>query len=55
MASPYFGKIDPERNEHYILGFGGNGITFSVMGMDAVKNSVNKIPHPYSEYYKFNR
>ena len=52
---PYFGKIDPEKNEHYILGFGGNGITFSVMGMDAVINSINKTPHPYLEYYKFNR
>ncbi len=52
---PYFGKTDPEKNEHYILGFGGNGITFSVMGMDAIVHSINKTPHPYLEYYKFNR
>lgn len=52
---PYFGKIDPEKNEHYILGFGGNGITFSVMGMEAIINSINKTPHPYLEYYKFDR
>lgn len=52
---PYFGKPDPEKNEHYILGFGGNGITFSVMGMDAIMHSINKTPHPYLEYYKFNR
>lgn len=52
---PYFGKTDPEKKEHYILGFGGNGITFSVMGMDAVMHSINKTPHPYLEYYKFNR
>lgn len=52
---PYFGKPDPEKNEHYILGFGGNGITFSVMGMEAVVHSINKTPHPYLEYYKFDR
>ena len=52
---PYFGKPDPKINEHYILGFGGNGITFSVMGMEAIIHSVNKTPHPYLEYYKFNR
>ncbi|MBB6681567.1 FAD-dependent oxidoreductase [Aequorivita sp. 609] len=52
---PYFGKTDSNKNEHYVLGFGGNGITFSVMGMDAVINSINKTPHPYLEYYKFDR
>ncbi|WP_026451922.1 NAD(P)/FAD-dependent oxidoreductase [Aequorivita capsosiphonis] len=52
---PYFGKTDPEKSEHYILGFGGNGITFSVMGMEAVINSINKTPHSFLEYYKFKR
>ena len=52
---PYFGKTDSNKNEHYVLGFGGNGITFSVMGMDAVIHSINKTPHPYLEYYKFDR
>ncbi len=52
---PYFGKPDTEKNEHYILGFGGNGITFSVMGMDAIVHSLDNSPHPYLEYYKFNR
>lgn len=52
---PYFGKENPKRNEHFILGFGGNGITFSVMGMDAIVHSINKTPHPYLEYYKFER
>ncbi len=52
---PYFGKPDPAKNEHYILGFGGNGITFSVMGMEAVVHSINNTPHPFLEYYKFGR
>ncbi len=52
---PYLGKPDPETSEHYILGFGGNGITFSVMGMEAIFNSLENTPHPYLEYYKFGR
>lgn len=52
---PYFGKVNPKSNEHYILGFGGNGITFSVMGMEAVIHSLNNTPHPFLEYYKFDR
>ncbi|MBT0608201.1 NAD(P)/FAD-dependent oxidoreductase [Aequorivita echinoideorum] len=52
---PFFGKPDADKNEHYILGFGGNGITFSVMGMEAIVHSINETPHPYLEYYKFSR
>ncbi len=52
---PYYGKENLKSNEHYILGFGGNGITFSVMGMDAIIHSLNNTPHPYLEYYKFDR
>ncbi|WP_347372781.1 FAD-dependent oxidoreductase [Aequorivita sp. Q41] len=52
---PYFGKPKPEIKEHYILGFGGNGITFSVMGMEALLSSIDGTPHPFLEYYKFNR
>lgn len=52
---PYFGKPDGYKNEHYILGFGGNGITFSVLGMDVVLDSLNNDPNPFLEYYKFDR
>ncbi len=52
---PYFGKPNPDVDQHYVLGFGGNGITFSVMGMDAVLNSLENNPHPFLEYYKFGR
>ncbi|TVZ26673.1 glycine/D-amino acid oxidase-like deaminating enzyme [Gillisia sp. Hel_I_86] len=52
---PYLGKPDLDKNKHYVLGFGGNGIMFSVMGMDAILNSLHKTPHPYLEYYKFGR
>ncbi|MCW8981863.1 MAG: FAD-binding oxidoreductase [Altibacter sp.] len=52
---PYMGKPDADKNEHYILGYGGNGITFSIMGRDMIIPSIEEMPHPYLEYYKFDR
>ena len=52
---PYFGRPNPAINEHYILGFGGNGITYSVMARDAIINSLNNTSHPYLEDYSFGR
>ncbi|MBF4508642.1 FAD-binding oxidoreductase [Flavobacterium sp. JLP] len=52
---PYFGKPDPDKNEHYVLGFGGNGITFSVIGMNSILDSINGIKNQDLEYYKFKR
>ncbi|MDR5590516.1 FAD-dependent oxidoreductase [Christiangramia sp. SM2212] len=52
---PYIGKPDEDKNESYVLGFGGNGITFSVMAMDCILPILHKEPHDYLEYYKFGR
>lgn len=52
---PYFGKPNAKKNEHYILGFGGNGITFSVMGMNSILDSINNKKNPDLEYYRFGR
>lgn len=52
---PYFGKPNPDKNEHYVLGFGGNGITFSVLGMNSILDSINNKENKDLEYYKFGR
>ncbi|OXB24867.1 FAD-dependent oxidoreductase [Flavobacterium tructae] len=52
---PYFGKPDPNKNEHYVLGFGGNGITFSVIGMNSILDSLNNKKNPDLDYYRFGR
>ena len=52
---PYFGKPDPDKNEHYVLGFGGNGITFSVIAMNSILDSINNKKNKDLEYYKFKR
>ena len=52
---PYFGKPNPDKNEHYVLGFGGNGITFSVIGMNSILDSINNKKNKDLEYYRFGR
>lgn len=52
---PYFGKPDPNKNEHYVLGFGGNGITFSAIGMNSILDSINNKPNLDLDYYRFGR
>ncbi|OXA88920.1 NAD(P)/FAD-dependent oxidoreductase [Flavobacterium hercynium] len=52
---PYFGKPDSHKNEHYVLGFGGNGITFSTMALNSIMDSINHKKNKDLEYYKFGR
>jgi glycine/D-amino acid oxidase-like deaminating enzyme len=52
---PYFGKPDPKKNEHYVLGFGGNGITFSVLGMNSILDSIDDKENQDLKYYRFGR
>jgi glycine/D-amino acid oxidase-like deaminating enzyme len=52
---PYLGRPNPEIDEHYVLGFGGNGITYSVMAMDAILDSLNHRDHIFLTDYGFDR
>ncbi len=52
---PYFGRPNPKINEHYFLGFGGNGITYSVMARDAIMHSLNHTNHRFLDDYGFGR
>ena len=52
---PYFGKPNPNKNEHYVLGFGGNGITFSIVGMNSILDSINNKKNVDLENYRFGR
>ncbi|HUH73239.1 MAG TPA: FAD-dependent oxidoreductase [Chitinophagales bacterium] len=52
---PYIGKHSGFKNSYFVLGFGGNGITFSVIGMDMVSDWLNKRKHYLSEWFQFGR
>jgi glycine/D-amino acid oxidase-like deaminating enzyme len=52
---PYIGRHPDFPNSFFVLGFGGNGITFSVMGMQIISDAIAGKHNRFLEYYKFNR
>lgn len=52
---PYIGTHKKFKNSYFVLGFGGNGITFSVTGMDMASKFMKNKKHPLSEYFRFGR
>jgi len=52
---PYIGTHENFKNSYFVLGFGGNGITFSVTGMEMASAFMKNEEHKLSEYFKFGR
>lgn len=52
---PYIGESPEYKNTLFVLGFGGNGITFSVQGMDIILDILKGQKHPLEEVYRFGR
>lgn len=52
---PYIGEHKKFKNSYFVCGFGGNGITFSVAGMEMVSAFMKGKKHQLSEYFKFGR
>lgn len=52
---PYIGEHKDFKNSYFVLGFGGNGITFSVTGMKMASAFMKNKKHKLSEYFKFGR
>lgn len=52
---PYIGEHPDYMNAVFVLGLGGNGITFSVQGMDLVLKILAREYDPLIYYYRFNR
>ncbi len=52
---PYIGEHPDFPNSYWVLGFGGNGITFSVAGMQMVSAYLKGEEHELSEWFRFRR
>lgn len=52
---PYIGEHQKFKNSYFVLGFGGNGITFSVAGMEMASMFMKGKKHSLSQYFKFGR
>lgn len=52
---PYIGAHPGYRNCYFVLGFGGNGITFSVAAMDIVTDLIGNRPNELARIFRFGR
>ncbi len=52
---PYIGAHKEFPHSYFVLGFGGNGITFSVAGMEMASYFMKNKDHELSPYFKFGR
>ncbi|MEO6346287.1 MAG: FAD-dependent oxidoreductase [Aquaticitalea sp.] len=52
---PYIGAHPNFPSSYFVLGFGGNGITFSVIGAEVISKLLKKQKHALTEYYRFRR
>ncbi|MDR4951351.1 FAD-dependent oxidoreductase [Chryseobacterium sp. ES2] len=52
---PYISEHENFKNSYFVLGFGGNGITFSITGMEMASLFMKNKKHPLSRYFKFGR
>lgn len=52
---PYIGVHKDFKNSYFVLGFGGNGITFSVTGMEMVSAWLKGKTHQLTPYFAFGR
>lgn len=54
-ALPYMGAHPDYPNSYFVLAFGGNGITFSVMGMQILSDAMAGKHNKFLEYFRFKR
>ncbi|WP_443937661.1 NAD(P)/FAD-dependent oxidoreductase [Pedobacter sp. MW01-1-1] len=52
---PYIGAHPKFLNSYFVLGFGGNGITFSVLGMEIITGLMTGNPDLLAYFFRFNR
>ncbi|MGB4772380.1 MAG: FAD-dependent oxidoreductase [Chitinophagaceae bacterium] len=52
---PYIGKSPEHEHALFVLGFGGNGITFSIQAMEIIPTLLKGESHPLAGLYKFGR
>jgi glycine/D-amino acid oxidase-like deaminating enzyme len=52
---PYIGASPEYQNALFVLGFGGNGITFSIQAIEMIINMLNGKKHSLEKYYRFGR
>ena len=52
---PYIGTIPQRPNTYFALGYGGNGITFSLIAAQVIRDSITGVPNESSNLFSFKR
>jgi glycine/D-amino acid oxidase-like deaminating enzyme len=52
---PFIGSIAQMPNTYFALGFGGNGITFSQVAAEILRDLLSGKQHEYAAIFRFNR
>jgi glycine/D-amino acid oxidase-like deaminating enzyme len=52
---PYIGDYQPVKNSYFALGFGGNGITFSLIAAEIITDLIQGKPNADAEIFSFDR
>lgn len=52
---PYIGYSPEYKNALFVLGFGGNGIAFSIQAMDIIVDILNGTENKLAQFYRFGR
>ena len=52
---PFIGSLPDKPNGYFALGFGGNGITFSLMAAEIITDLIMKGENKYSSLFSFTR
>lgn len=52
---PFIGKMSPRLNKYFALGFGGNGIIFSLIAAEFIRDSILGRRNPDEEIFRFDR
>jgi len=54
-SMPYIGTHPEHDSSFFVLGYGGNGITFSLMAMEMLSDALAGKENRFCNYFKFNR
>jgi len=52
---PFIGKVDKQSNTYFALGFGGNGITFSLMAAEITRDVLSGKKNENADLFSFSR
>lgn len=52
---PYIGQIDEFPNGYFALGYGGNGITYSLIAAEIIRDMICGTPNPDAAIFRFDR